>query len=74
MGKRKMKINYSQIEDFLEVELSQDRIKSWRKLTAGQYRINEALDIYPRRKKMHWVETGERGTYQNLERLIDLLF
>ncbi len=70
---KKRKFDYSQIEDFLEIELAQDRIESWRQLTLGQYRINEKVDIYPRSKKYFYVPSEERGDYENLSDFLELI-
>lgn len=69
-----MKFNYQKTEDFLEELLAQDVISEWRELTAGQYRINNLLDIYPRHKRWFSVETKERGEYKDLGDFLRLIF
>ena len=71
MGEEKMKYDYTKIEDFLEVELAQDRIDSWYLLTAGQYRINGYFDLFPKSQTWFNAETKQRGKYHSLEKLID---
>ncbi len=68
------KFNYQKTEEQLEVLLAQDVISEWRELTAGQYRINGLLDIYPRHKRWFSVETKERGEYKSLEDFLKLIF
>ncbi len=69
-----MKFNYTGFENYLEVLLAQDVIKEWRKLTEGAYRINEDLDIWPRRNKYHSFSGQAWGKYDNLESFIRLIF
>lgn len=68
-----MKLNYEKIEELLEVLLAQDVLNGWRELTKGQYRLNEKLDIFPKRKKYFYVPTEERGNYDDLESFIRLV-
>jgi vancomycin permeability regulator SanA len=35
-----------------------------RKLTDYQFRVNNALDLYPTHKRFHVLMTGRRGSYQ----------
>ena len=65
-----MKIHYQQIEDFLEVELAQDRITCWREFTKGQYRVNEYFDIFPKSKGWFNSVTKKRGKYNDLEKIL----
>ncbi len=66
-----MKFDYQKFEEQLEVLLAQNRIDGWRVLTAGQYRLNEYLDIFPKSHAWFNAETKQRGKFHNLEKLID---
>ena len=69
-----MKVNYAYIETTLLRLKEAALIKSVAKLGAGHYRINNALDIYPRSKKWHSLPTGKRGKYYDLEDFITGFF
>jgi hypothetical protein len=69
-----MKIDYAKIEkSFLELKAG-EFIRDAQRLGAGHYRINDALDIYPRHKKWHSLPTGKRGVYYDLEDFVKGFF
>lgn len=64
-----MKYDYLKFEEQLEVLLAQDVIYGWQAFGPGHYRINDFLDIWPRRKNYLNHQTGKHGQYSNLEDL-----
>ena len=69
----KMKFDYAQFEERLEVLLAQDTISGWEGFGPGHYRINGELDIWPRRQKYFYQPTGEHGGYTDLLAFLDLV-
>ena len=61
-----MKFNYPQFEEELEILLAQDIISGWQAFGPGHYRINDEIDVWPRRKKYMVVNTWECKTYKDL--------
>ena len=69
-----MKIDYALIERILLALKEDNFIKNVICWGAGQYRINDVLDIYPRRKKWHSLSSGKRGKYFDLEDFVKGFF
>lgn len=69
----KMKFDYRQFEESLEVLVAQDVIDGWEGFGPGHYRINGVLDIWPRRSKYFYHPTAEHGEYEELVAFIDLV-
>ena len=69
-----MKYDYSLFEEILREMEADGFIKNWVKLTQGQYRINNKLDVYPKSRKYFYVPTEERGEYEDLASFIGLIF
>lgn len=61
------KRDYTQFEAQLKKLLKNGVIQFWYRLTPGQYRLNDELDIYPKSHRYFFVPTNERGEYQDLE-------
>jgi len=40
-----------------------------RRLTAYQFRVDEALDLYPIHRRYHVLATNKRGTYQSAKQI-----
>jgi len=41
------------------------------KLNDYQFRVNDAVDLYPTSRKFHILGTNERGRYDNLQTILD---
>lgn len=65
--------DYQAFEEQLEIILARDAIRGWEGFGPGHYRINGELDIWPRRRKYMYLETGEHGQYQDLTNFLTLV-
>lgn len=64
-----MKFDYQKFEEELDILLAENMIESWVELTAGQYRINNFFDIYPKNRKYFNSITKRRDEYVSLDDL-----
>lgn len=69
----KRKFNYWPAIEELEILLGKGVILEWTQLAAGQFRISNKLDIYPKSKKYFYIPKQEWGEYADLEELIKQL-